>query len=86
MDTGGFTTGLFCAHRKLRTTCPECRPPPPPPKPEAERRSRARAAPAGRGGDVEGEGAGGAARRAKRVKPPTREEAEQAEAWWVRKP
>lgn len=85
--------GLFCAHKRLRTSCPECRPPPPPPR-EKEPKARAKkeAEPSSGGEDGE-EREGGSGRRGpgkplmpvkKRVKAPTRDEAERAEAWWVK--
>lgn len=94
--------GIFCAHKRLRTACPECRPPPPPPPapkapkaPASSSTPRSAGAPGGQGGDAD-EGAEHEAparrgpgkpllpSRAKRVKPPTRAEAEKAEAWWVK--
>lgn len=83
---------MFCAHKRLRTSCPECRPPPPPPREDAPRaRKSARvSAAADEANELAGKGVSAdelAARkvRAKRVKPPTRAEAERAEAWWVKK-
>ena len=84
--------GLFCAHKRLRTSCPECRPPPPPPPPPKAKPARA-AMPVETGADAEAEEGGATGRRGpgkplmpvkKRVKAPTREEAEHAEAWWVK--
>lgn len=77
MGAGGF----FCVHKRLRTSCPECRPPPPPPPAPTERP----VAPAPTVAEKpEGPRALGrpVARRSKRV---SREEAENAEAWWVPK-
>lgn len=81
---------MFCAHKRLRTSCPECRPPPPPPRPDAPRARKARTTAAsdpesGLSGKGVAPDAEPARARAKRVKPPTRAEAERAEAWWVNK-
>ncbi|MHB8604467.1 MAG: hypothetical protein ACYDCK_04360 [Thermoplasmatota archaeon] len=91
---------MFCVHKRLRTSCPECKPPPPPPKPKPERAAKRDAvarAERGEPADVsvaEYKALTPAKRAAltpdpkaryRRVKPPTREEAERAQAWWVQK-
>lgn len=72
--------GLFCDHKKLRTTCPACKPAPPPmPAPK----------PAPKQADAEGEAKkrGPVAMLPKRPRRQkvSAEEAAQAEAWWVRR-
>lgn len=83
---------IFCAHKKLRTACPECRPPPPPPAPP-KAPARKKAEPKAESATDEGDGEGSSGRRGpgkpllpqkRRQKAPTREEAEKAEAWWVK--
>jgi hypothetical protein len=63
----------FCAHKRLRTACPECKPAAavPPAPPELRPYSEPKKQPAPRG--------------PRRQKAPSRSEAEQAEAWWVKK-
>lgn len=80
----------FCAHKRLRTSCPECKPPPP-----APRAPEPKAAPKKREADDADEAkvprATGIGKpllpsRPKRsAKPATMREAEQAEAWWAKK-
>ena len=81
------SSGMFCAHKRLTTTCPECRPPPPPPPEKPARRASSHApareeaaAPA----RATGPGKPLLPKRKQRAKGATREEAERAQAWWVR--
>lgn len=85
-----MTAALFCSHKRLRTSCPECRPPPPPPPAAPVVKAKpAKAVPKATHDDEDlaKPAAGSTATRArpKRIKAPTRAEAENAEAWWVKK-
>jgi hypothetical protein len=82
--------GAFCEHRRVRTLCPDCRPRAEHAAPAVELPSGRPAAPPGAPADARDE----PARRGpgkpllpqrRRKRRATRDEAERAEAWWVRK-
>lgn len=85
--------GMFCEHKRLRTSCPSCKPPPPPPPAPKAKASRAPSAPrdaAARDAEPEsfrptGPGKPLMPTRKPRNKAVSAAEAEKADAWWVKK-
>lgn len=75
---------LFCDHKRLRTTCPECKPPAPAaPLPRTPARAPKKEA---EGGDDKAKKSGNMLPLKRRQRTPaSRAEADQAEAWWVKR-
>lgn len=86
-------SGMFCEHKRLRTSCPSCRPPPPPPREKPAPAARAapkRAKSADETSEEKAPRATGPGKpllptRKPKSKGVTRREAERADAWWVKR-
>lgn len=82
---------VFCEHRRVKTTCPECKlllvpPRPAQPEPPTGRAPGPSAEPAGPEASAEVRGPGKPLLpQRKRVRRATAEEAENADAWWVKR-
>jgi hypothetical protein len=86
-------SGMFCEHKRLRTSCPTCRPPPPPPPvpkakaPRSAAPNEVRAGSASEPAEFRATGPGKPLmpKRKPRNKAVSADEAASADAWWVKK-
>lgn len=85
------SSGLFCEHKRLRTTCATCRPPPPPAPEKPPARATPKASAAAKTDEATaaarptGPGKPLLPTRKPKSKGVSRKEAEQADAWWVKR-